>query len=185
MMSRNKIKQCRVNEVFLIGTPIDQLNQSILPTNHDVLSRLFYYNQVSKITIKESCSKTSEEVLEIWKKASVPTILTSSIMKRILSLHKKWNLLHKNFKRKTTMQKNKENIFSSDLKKLFDVSNKEIILDPFTEKFLIDQRYERMLRIKSYPTPRKSKVSIENPKERGMFVVFLSPTFLYKKLFIC
>lgn len=177
MLSR---KDSSVNDVFLIGSPIDQFPQSFLPTNHDVLSRHFYYLKWSKETIKESCGKTSEEVLEVWKTASIPTILKSSIMKKIFTIYKQWSLLYKNIKRKTTCQKNKENIFSSSLKNLFDVSSKEKILDPHIEQFLIDQRTERIFTIKSFTTPRKSSVSII--KHKGMFTVFLLPAF--KKLYI-
>lgn len=161
MMSR---KKSRLNPIFLIGSPIDKFHPSILPNNQDVLARVFYYLKGSKETLKVSCFKTSEEVLQIWKKANVPTIIKSTIMKRLLTLYRKWFLVHKNILRETKCQKKRENILLADLKNLFNISIEAKIQDPRVKQFLKDQNSECVLRYKAF-NARYYSVS----KKKGIF----------------
>lgn len=114
------------NKVYLIGSTIEQLNVSSLPTNNQVLSRFFHCLRFEKKTMKISSSETAEEVLISWGQADIPTITKRGVTKRIMKLWEKWLSLHKNKKLQTANQKCKENIFQKKLSLLFDISIKEL-----------------------------------------------------------
>lgn len=100
------------------------------------------------------------KVMEVWSRASLPTVSHERIVKLILAYNSKYQNLIKPIKGKMTpFLKNKINLFQKYSKKLFDISSckcvsREICKCEKSRKvptiewpFLTDQRSERKMRI--------------------------------------
>lgn len=129
--------------VWLVGKGTKLLSSSRLSTTGDVLRCLLYHHQDKHRNVKESIHFTIVELLEIWKKARIPTQRIDSAERKLKKLYDEYQLLKKN--RTTSLEscRVKEHSFKDDLQKLFDISPKnvmEIITDPEDKQFLIMQR---------------------------------------------
>lgn len=75
MMKKVQVTRSSI-EVWLIGQQLpvlDQMNcMNQLPTNGQVLRRLYYDLKTKKVTLPESCSNVSIEVLQLWHAANIP-----------------------------------------------------------------------------------------------------------------
>ena len=63
----------RKTDIWLIGQTQEELPGNVLPTTGDMLRTFFYHHQICKKTIPESAKCTSDEAIDIWNKARIPT----------------------------------------------------------------------------------------------------------------
>ena len=101
---------------------INELPENVLPTSKDVIDFVNFINanSLEKFGNRVIAKVVGEEVIMIWKKASIPTIKLHSIVNRIVRLIDEWNKLEKYVgkTRETEYFKHKMSLFSN----LFDVA---------------------------------------------------------------
>ncbi|GBO98764.1 hypothetical protein EVAR_250_1 [Eumeta japonica] len=141
------------DEIFLLGVrgvdPLLRLNQ--LPTLRQVLLRYHYILNEFK-NMKDSAHALIQELIEVWSKSSIPTEQQNHCIEKLIKCHKNWLLLKKNRGRNSEAQRKRENLFTNELDKLFDISHASamnVIKIAEDRAFLIDQRGERKMIITS------------------------------------
>lgn len=95
---------------------------------------------------KESASRTVNDVLALWQKASIPTKDKQHVISKILKYFKEWQNLKKNKENKTKRSaaiKAKELKWQSNLDVLFDIAHSNalnMITIEEDKQFLLNQR---------------------------------------------
>lgn len=154
------------DDIFLLGCrdlePLLRLNQ--LPTLRQVLLR---YHQILNVTknVKDSAQVVIQEVIEVWNKSGIPTRQQNHCNEKLIKIHQNWLLLKKNKTRASEAQKKRENSFTADLDKLFDIAHSNalnLIKIAEDRDFLIDQRDERKMIMTSVDK------KLEKSKERSL-----------------
>lgn len=148
----------KVTKLFLLGMrdnrPIPLFNK--LPTLKQVLLRFLYHLEASKSNL-DSSYRTAEELLMIWKKASIATRQKHNVAKQVENLHWKWILLKKNKYRTSQTPHTKMIEFIEKLDKLFDIASSKIAAE--YQNFLEDQRNERRYTFSSFKCSKRRKPS--------------------------
>ena len=109
--------------VYLIGSTLDSINGSKLPSNRRVLARFLHLHTVEHQTVSASASATAEELMQFWDKARIPTRLKCHIISSIRDLHAQWVSLKKNSSRQTDTQHSKEEAMKETFADLFNVAH--------------------------------------------------------------
>lgn len=148
--------------IWLIGhgQGVEEISQNVLPTKLEVLRTFFFFHKYQNNTVNESATLLANQIIFVWNKARIPTALRHNIVKQIHGLFNKYVALKKNCTRKDVRQKQKEAVFSCDIKNLFDVSHKDwknIINNPEDIKFFIDQKGERKMAMGSVDVKQSKK----------------------------
>lgn len=137
------------DEVFLIGIrdlePLSRLNQ--LPTVRQTLLRFHKFLQEKK-SVRNAAHLVIDEVRALWNKSSIPTQQPKHCIEKFEKIHASWLLLKKNKGRSSQSQRQREQLFTSNLDKLFDIAHAEsdqLIKISADREFLIDQRGERKM----------------------------------------
>lgn len=72
-----------LNWVFFVGAMAYQITGSKLPTLKNSLSVLFYNLPIVKLNLDESAALVVNKCLIFWKKARIPTLDPSNIIKKL------------------------------------------------------------------------------------------------------
>lgn len=115
--------------------------------------------------MKDSAHIIIQELIEVWNKTGIPTRQPNHCIEKLIKLHKNWLLLKKNKTRASEAQRNRENLFTAELDKLFDISDSNAINSITISEdrdFLIDQRDERKMIMTSIDK------KLEKAKERSL-----------------
>lgn len=154
------------DEIFLLGCrdieSLMRLNQ--LPTLRQVLLRYHHILNESK-NVKDSARVLIQELLEVWGKSGIPTRQQNHCIEKLIKFHKNWLLLKKNKGRDSEAQKKRENLFTEELDKTFDIAHTSamnLIKIVEDRAFLIDQRGERKMIMTSIDK------KLEKTKERSL-----------------
>lgn len=93
----------------------------MLPSKKDVFGRLFRLIQDDKMSVKDSASVVTNELIEIYRSFEIPTKRKDGVKKTIVRHYNKFNSLRK--------YKNcaRERTFIKSLDTLFDVSHTDVI----------------------------------------------------------
>ena len=129
-------------ERFLVGQPISSISSTKLPTNRQVLQRLFYSKDCArgKATVENTaCRETVQEVLEIWEKAQIKTQSVFRCCARLEDVFSEWRRLNKNTHRGSSEQIKK---FEEDLDKLWDIGSADVIDVIRTNRLLSEEKKE-------------------------------------------
>lgn len=95
-----------------------------LPSNQQVLQLFLFNHENLKKTIRDSAKVTFLEVKSFWIRARIPIRREQKCIEKIMTLHKKWTALKKNFKRKSSKtQCDNERLFQNSLEDLFDIAH--------------------------------------------------------------
>ena len=159
-LTRNIIKKCPI-----FGDPTE-MNKRQLPTYNNVIKDYLHTRDLLTAqrnnkwqSVAEISELVSTKVEKIWQKASLPILSHTRIVQMIKSYHSKYASLIKNYKRKMNDPRYKGNIqdFVNSSHALFDVCTckcqdiskctceKNRKVPKNEEKFLLDQRSERLL----------------------------------------
>jgi hypothetical protein len=109
--------------LYLIGSTVDSISGSKLPSNRLVLARFLHLHTVDHQTISASAATTAEEIMHFWDRARIPTRLKCHIISLIRDLHARWVSLKKNSSRQTDTQRRKEEALKETFADLFDVAH--------------------------------------------------------------
>ena len=95
-------------ELWLIGLRIKSLDLEHckqLPTNGQVLRRLFYDLKTAKLSLSSSCSNVANEVLLLYYAANIPTTQKPNIVAKLKKLYQNYISVAKNKARQTDRQR--------------------------------------------------------------------------------
>lgn len=132
---------------WLLGKLVASFSKSKLPRTIDVLKIIYFQQSQLKCTFNQSLQFVSDQVIEVWKSASIPTILRHRVVSKIRGfVINEYEAAKKNHRRKTDTQKVKEKNLKKKLNELFDISYHDIRNQQILN-FLCDQRTTRKLKI--------------------------------------
>jgi hypothetical protein len=129
-------------EVYLLGTSIDALTGSKLPSIGDVL-RLYIHKLKSARTKHEAAVAVIMEVQLFWQKARIPMRRIDHATCQLEELVQKWEGLKKNETRRTATEVSNEETLSGTFNDLFDVTHQnalEMIRIEEDKQFLLAQQ---------------------------------------------
>jgi hypothetical protein len=144
--SKDSVVTRKQTDVWLIGQLSSALISTKLPSKNEVMALFFHYKQVAQMTIRDAAHATSDDVLEVWAKAHIPTRLKKHVVDKVENIFKEWTKLKKNKENKAKRSeglREKENEWKEGLKELFDIAHAnalEIITIPEDKEFLVAQR---------------------------------------------
>lgn len=110
--------------VFLIGHPmIEELGPNI-PCKKDVLRKLYFY-RCQKISVAQTFVRTTTDVINVFAKKGIPSILKQNVLRNLKKMHKKWENFKKSEKR-FGLHKTPKSLdeFKRSLRRKFDISKK-------------------------------------------------------------
>lgn len=165
-MSQIKTRQTTCCPVF--GLP-EKLPVSQLPTYNDVMKYYLFIRYELKPdkttkepTVHDISERLATEILDIWRKASLPTVSFKRVLQLIRSYHDKYRRLLKPYQGRQTNKKYQEKIteFVTESQRLFDICSckcklinsectcsKDSRVPKEEVSFLIDQRTTRKMMI--------------------------------------
>lgn len=114
------------NVMYLIGPVSPKLTEQKLPSKREILQYLFYLIRECNMKIDAAAIKIGNELTELWARAGLYTRLFQRVVRKIKDLHTDYRNTVKNKLRRTANQKRKEQEFSGQINRLFDVSHGEI-----------------------------------------------------------
>jgi hypothetical protein len=86
----------RETELWLIGQMSEILSSTKLPSKKEVMALFFYYKEATKQTVREASHSTTNDVLEVWAKARIPTRLKKHVVEKVECLFHEYDKLKKN-----------------------------------------------------------------------------------------
>lgn len=143
MTSASSITTRADTEVWLIGQPVEAIEGRKLPSNGDVLRRLFWLIRSEGSTLKEATSIIVQEVVKFWKMARIPTKADYHVIPKVEKLYDNWRALQKHSSRRSVPQVEKEHSFVAELDNLFDIAHANALnlpTLPEDQQFLLAQR---------------------------------------------
>lgn len=151
-------------DIGLIGEFIHCISKNKLPTNKEVLKTVFYHNRHLKKDINISFSDVYNEVQLLWVRASIPTLVRTSCIKRMKKLYDDYRELQKSKSKKHFQQLQDD--FKIKLDILFDISQMDVIekLDEHSKTFLLDQHSTRNFDLCTFFKPLVTQSSKLNKK---------------------
>jgi hypothetical protein len=134
------------SEFFLIGSSKERISETRLPSCMEVIRSLLHFHFVLKIPVRESAEKTVDDVMNIWKRARIPTRQKCHCISQLIGIYDQWVGVKRHKSRRTDAQIKKENVFVELLQTLFDIAHLdalELITVKTDRDFLIEQRAGR------------------------------------------
>ncbi len=129
-MSHN-IRTRNFSNCPVFGAPCE-LPETQLPTYYDVMKYYLWvrYDLKPDITAKDPTVEeisviVAGKVVEIWNKASIPTVINKRVLQMIRAYHDKYRNLMKSYKGRKTNEKYVKKLeeFKLESEKLFDISS--------------------------------------------------------------
>lgn len=140
-------------DIYLIGQrdlqPLHRLKQ--MPITKQVLQRFHHHLSEQTITqcaVRNASHITVDEVMLIWHKAAIPTILKQHVIEKLEKYHSEWLLLKKNKGRVSESQRQRESQFQQKVHSLFDIAHNEAMMVMKIQEdrdFLTDQQGNRKM----------------------------------------
>lgn len=117
-----------LHNIDLIGKTCHQITGSKLPSNRQVLQTFFFNMRFVKLSAKESAKLVFSEIQIFWQKARIPTRYDTRCVEKLLKLYETWKNIGKTpDTKRSTAQKEKENLFVSTLDDLFDIAHADAL----------------------------------------------------------
>jgi len=138
-------------DVWLIGQQIKSIDLEHfrqLPTNGQVLRRLFYDLKTAKLSLLSSCTNVADEVLLLYHAANIPAMQKPNVVTKLKKLYQNYISVGKNKVRQTDRQKELEEEFIQLMAMLFDVAHAEsekLIRIQEDRQFLAERREARKM----------------------------------------
>ena len=102
------------------------LSSTKLPSKKEVMALFFYYKEATKQTVREASHSTTNDVLEVWAKARIPTRLKKHVVEKVECLFHEYDKLKKNKENKAKRSESllkKEEEWKDGLESLFDITH--------------------------------------------------------------
>ena len=100
--------------IWLIGNETDKLSLTKLPSKREVMSLLMHYKNTKKQTVREALSSCAKDVMEIWRRASIPTSLKCHVIEKFNKIFIELQQLKKSNGIKSFIARNKEKVWSDN-----------------------------------------------------------------------
>ena len=110
---------------WLIGNTLDGILGNKLPSNGQVLRRLFHLTRINGKSIKEAGTTVCHEVTLFWEKARIPTKRPDHIIDKIKKLHETYRGLQKHSERQNPKHVESIKDFENSLDDLFDIAQSD------------------------------------------------------------
>ena len=172
--------------MWLVGQPLNKLQSTQLPTRREALQRMQAVRATcpragrSAAHVNSDIALTvSEEIVQVWNKAAIPTAPKWRVAKRLRKLGEEYGALKKSATRQSATEQRKRQIFVKTLDGLFDVSAdsaEQLIRNDRLRskeakscdvKFLRDQKTKRNLYLDSEDVAYRRSVMAKLIKENG------------------
>ncbi|KAG0717858.1 hypothetical protein GWK47_053608 [Chionoecetes opilio] len=130
---------------LLEKSPTSSFPGNRLPSRGEVLQVFLFYHKIQKEVLFVAAASTAEKVLEVWRRANIPTSDVSWV-KKILKLYEEYGALAKSKSRKTETEEMKRCIFRDSLEDMFDIAHSKAMEAKIPEEdkaFLEAQREDR------------------------------------------
>ncbi|KAG0700150.1 hypothetical protein GWK47_025682 [Chionoecetes opilio] len=117
-----------------------------LPSRGEVLQVFLFHHKIQKEVLFAAAASTAEKVLDMWRRANIPTLDVSWMKKKILKLYEEYGALAKSKSRKTETEEIKRCIFRDSLEDMFDIAHSKAVEAKIPEEdkaFLEAQREDR------------------------------------------
>ena len=132
-------------DICLIGQPLASLVRSKLPSNGEILGRLFHLLRQEKRTLHDAVTVVDSEMMIFWNQARIPVTQSQHRIQRLKSLYEEWRRLGKSKSRITPAEEKRRTDFTNMLENLFDVAHVDsmkMLKNNDDKAFLIAQRKE-------------------------------------------
>ncbi|KAG0718207.1 hypothetical protein GWK47_052874 [Chionoecetes opilio] len=154
-----------------------------LPSRGEVL-QVFLFHHIQKEVLFAAAASTAEKVLEVWRRANIPTSDVSWVKKKILKLYEEygaWRIQS----RKTETEEMKRCIFRDSLEDMFDIAHSKAMEAKISEEdkaFLETQREdwqscsmagvdEKLKRATEEKRRKRQRMEEMKKEGRGCFVI--------------
>lgn len=130
-------------DIWLVGQQIDVFTGRKLPSNGDVLRRLFHFIRSQNNTLRQAARNVFTELKLLWEQARIPTIADYNGVNKIEKTYNDWRALNKSKTRRSETQVRNEEAFKQLLPDLFDIAHSdalEMISIQDDKDFLLAQR---------------------------------------------
>lgn len=149
------------------------------PTEWEVLTHLLYlcgFNEKSLKVPSDKKIETADDIINIWKITSIPTIIQKSVVRRVESLYQDYRVINKNhsrydFSEKFSKYRNKleSQLFDIAVCKCIDncKCSYEFKVPPKEREFLADQRDKRQMVLLPKARMKKNTHLVENTSNKS------------------
>lgn len=130
-------------DVWLVGQQLQAFTGNKLPSNGEVLRRLFYLIRTEEKAVKDASRIVLDELKSFWEKARIPIIADRNAIPRIEKEYNVYRSLLKGKSRRSAPQVQKEDAFKEKLQDLFDIAHADALQMMTIEEdkaFLLAQR---------------------------------------------
>ncbi|KAG0730170.1 hypothetical protein GWK47_028823 [Chionoecetes opilio] len=149
ILNRSNVMACErrsTDVVWLLEkSPTSSFPGNRLPSRGEVLQVFLFHHKIQKEVLFAAAASTAE-VLEVWRRANIPTSDVSWVKKKILKLYEEYGALARSKSRKTETKEMKRCIFRDSLKDMFDIAHSKAMEAKIPEEdkaFLEAQREDR------------------------------------------
>jgi hypothetical protein len=129
------------NQFWLIGPLTPHMDRRSLPSNGDVLRRLFFLQKLANYRFSEACCEVRAELEHIWQQFQLDISTKSHLYhQEVRLLLNEYNCIRNNRHRFTISFKNRSDSFAEKLTAMFDISTSnavESIKSKRLQRFLI------------------------------------------------
>ncbi|KAG0717195.1 hypothetical protein GWK47_054949 [Chionoecetes opilio] len=148
--SKSNVMACErrsTDVVWLLEkSPTSSFPGNRLPSRGEVLQVFLFHHKFQKEVLFAAAASTVEKVLEVLRRADIPTSDVSWVKKKILKLYKEYGALAKSKSRKTETEEMKSCIFRDSLEDMFDIAHSKAMEAKIPDEdkaFLEAQREDR------------------------------------------
>ncbi|KAG0725539.1 hypothetical protein GWK47_038451 [Chionoecetes opilio] len=129
---------------LLEKSPTSSFPGNRLPSRGEVLQVFLFHHKIQKEVLFAAAASTAEKVLEVWRRANIPTSDVSWVKKKILKLYEEYGALAKSKSRKTETEEMKRCIFRDSLEDMFDIAHSKAMEAkiPEEDKALLEAQRE-------------------------------------------
>lgn len=159
---KSKISTRVDDKVWFIGYISPSFQENTLPTKENVLCRLYFDLRKKKSSLSTASNVVADELLDLWKKAGIPTTQKPNVVSKIKNIHETHRALVKHRTRTSAKQTKQQNEFTESISRLFDIAHQNagsLIKIEEDRTFLQDQRTVRKMIIGAEDTEYHSRAA--------------------------
>ena len=112
--------------IWLIGQLTESLKETQLPSKQETMALFMNYKINKKQQGKTAALSTASDVMAVWEKAQIPTILKCHVVEKIKKYFNEWEKLKKNRnnkKKQSPALLQKQDEWKNNVEDLFDIAH--------------------------------------------------------------